>query len=68
MKIWRGTGIAAILTACFAMLMVCSCDETVQPPYSQVLTLRGSPYERGLQHGKALSGRIRSLYSTLMTN
>lgn len=68
MKIWRGTGIAAILTACFALLMVCSCDQTVQPQYSQVLTLRGSPYERGLQHGKALSGRIRSLYSTLMTN
>jgi hypothetical protein len=33
-----------------------------------VVVLRGSPYERGFQHGQQLAGPIRSLYTTLLTN
>lgn len=43
------------------------CDEATQPAYVQVATLRGSAYERGFQHGERFAGRIRSLYTTLLT-
>lgn len=32
------------------------------------MELRGAPYERGLQHGTQLRSKIRSFYTTLLTN
>lgn len=49
-------------------LLATACAETVQPPYVQTAVLRGSPYERGFQHGERFAGRIRSLYTTLLTH
>jgi hypothetical protein len=49
-------------------LTATACGETHPPAPVQVLVLRGTPYQRGLQHGQALGARIRSLYTTLLTN
>lgn len=46
-----------------------ACGETAEEPWhATVVHLRGSPYERGMQHGKRFSNRIRSLYAGLLTN
>lgn len=44
------------------------CDAATPPPTREFLELRGTPYERGLQHGTALRSKIRSFYTTLLTN
>ena len=44
------------------------CSAAVQPPVRQLVKLKGSPYDRGLQHGQQLSSRIRSFYTTLLTS
>jgi hypothetical protein len=49
-------------------LMVSACQPTRQPPYVQTAVLRGSDYDRGFQHGQQFAGRIRSLYTTLLTH
>ncbi len=48
-------------------LMTATCGDAVPPPYVQTAVLRGSPYERGFQHGQRFPGRIRSLYAMLLT-
>lgn len=65
-----GRNAGRVLTAAglILVLLVAGCAETVQPPYVQTAVLRGTPYERGFQHGQRFAGRIRSLYTTLLTH
>ncbi len=44
-----------------------NCSKPTPPPTRQLVELRGSPYERGLQHGTQLRSEIRSFYTTLLT-
>jgi hypothetical protein len=55
-----------VLTLLLAALLP-ACQEAKRPPNVRVVTLSGGPYERGLQHGQALSAHIRSLYTKLLT-
>jgi hypothetical protein len=59
---------ALVAIGCAGALGLASCGEVEQPAYVQTLILKGSPYERGFLHGQQLAGRIRSLYTTLLTN
>ena len=47
-------------------LVSLGCDVAVAPPTLRKLDLVGTPYQRGVQHGKALSSEIRSFYSTML--
>lgn len=44
------------------------CQPLQKPPTREVIELRGTPYERGLQHGTLLKSKIRSFYTTLLSN
>ncbi len=58
---------ALLLTALLASL--CSgCGEATPPATMSVATLRGSPYERGFQHGQRFASQIRSFYTGLLTS
>ncbi len=39
-----------------------------KPATRELVELRGAPYDRGLQHGTQLRSKIRSFYTTLLTN
>ncbi len=54
----------AALVGCVAILAGCYTSQP--PPRLRKLELSGTPYQRGLQHGKALSSEIRSFYSTML--
>lgn len=54
--------------AALLVLSLLACAPATQPPTREVLELTGTPYERGLQHGTALRSKIRSFYTTLLTN
>jgi hypothetical protein len=61
----RRTSIA--LLACgFLALAAPACQEAAAPPNAHVIVLRGTPYERGLQHGRAFGSDIRELYTRLL--
>jgi hypothetical protein len=51
-----------------ALCFVFSCAPATPPPTRETLVLTGTAYERGLQHGTQLRSKIRSFYTTLMTN
>ncbi|MBX5483924.1 MAG: hypothetical protein IRZ16_19040 [Myxococcaceae bacterium] len=48
-------------------LCALACAPAMPPPTREVLHLRGSAYERGLQHGQQLRSKVRSFYTTLLT-
>jgi hypothetical protein len=50
------------------VLLLLACGEAVPPPTVEIGVLSGSPYERGFQHGQQFSGKIQSLYATLLEN
>ncbi|MBI3179377.1 MAG: hypothetical protein HYZ27_06920, partial [Deltaproteobacteria bacterium] len=51
----------------FSVLVVLAgCGDVEAPPKLRVLELTGSPRERGLQHGRALSSEIKSFYTTML--
>ncbi|MBI2889817.1 MAG: hypothetical protein HYY13_03425 [Nitrospirae bacterium] len=50
-----------------AAALALSCEAAQQPPYTEVLVLEGTPYERGLQHGRILSSKIHSFFTQMMT-
>ncbi len=57
--------------SCLLALLVVSsssCQPATAPPTRDQLVLSGAPYERGLAHGTQLRSKIRSFYTTLMTN
>ena len=64
--VWLGLFVAILLMALFP-LSACGPEEAHQPPYYEVVELRGSPYERGVQHGRHFASKIRSLYTQLLT-
>jgi len=43
------------------------CAPPEEPARAHVVVLRGSPYERGFQHGARFKAHIRSLYTRLLT-
>lgn len=49
------------------MLALPACEAAKPPPALRKLELTGTPYERGVQHGRALSSEIRSFYTTMLT-
>ncbi len=65
----REGAVLCLLVAMFlSLILICSCDESEEPPHAYVAVLEGSAYERGFQHGEMLSHRIKSLYATLLPN
>lgn len=46
--------------------LLASCHPAEPPPAYEVVELRGSPYQRGLQHGQRLRSKVRSLYTMLL--
>ncbi len=65
----RRPGLACIIT--FLLLYgaaMIGCAPADPPPPYEKMTLSGSPYERGLAHGKRFSSKIRSLYTQLLTS
>jgi hypothetical protein len=51
-----------------ALVALVACAPATPPSTREFLELRGTPYERGLQHGTQLRSKIRSFYATLLTN
>ncbi len=49
-----------------SVALLAGCYTSEPPPRLRKLDLSGTPYQRGLQHGKALSSEIRSFYSTML--
>jgi len=60
---WLTAGVLA------ASMGLCACSEqgTAEPPSYHVITVEGSPYERGFQHGRELAGEIRYFYTKFLT-
>ncbi len=50
------------------LLLFVACAPATQPPTRETIVVRGSAYDRGLQHGTQLRSKIRSFYTTLLTN
>ena len=50
------------------IVTVAACAPAEQPPYLEFAVLKGTPYERGVQHGERFSSKIRSLYTQMLTN
>jgi hypothetical protein len=49
-------------------IAVIACAPQRPPTTRETVTLTGAPYDRGLQHGTRLRSKIRSFYTTLLTN
>jgi hypothetical protein len=47
---------------------LCACTPFTKPPTRETIEVRGTPYDRGLQHGTQLRSKVRSFYTTLLTN
>ncbi|MFO0598516.1 MAG: hypothetical protein U0228_24635 [Myxococcaceae bacterium] len=56
----------SLLVLLLAPLM--ACQPLQKPPTREVVEVHGTPYERGLEHGTKLRSKIRSFYTTLLTN
>jgi hypothetical protein len=50
-----------------AALLV-ACGPSTKPPTRELVEVRGAPYDRGLSHGTQLRSKVRSFYTTLLTN
>ncbi len=51
----------------FAVLLAFGCTASEPPDPLPVLQLRGTPYQRGQQHGRAMASQIRSFYTTMLS-
>lgn len=49
-------------------MLLAACAPQQPPPTRETITLTGAPYDRGLAHGTQLRSKIRSFYTTLLTN
>ena len=58
----RWVGLVGV--AAFSLLVACAAEP---PPRYNVVTLSGTDYQRGFQHGQQMSSQIKSFYSTLLT-
>ena len=45
-----------------------ACGPLKKPPTREAIEVRGSAYDRGLSHGTQLRSKVRSFYTTLLTN
>ncbi|MBM4346027.1 MAG: hypothetical protein FJ100_21850 [Deltaproteobacteria bacterium] len=59
---WR----ARWTVACAGVGVLGGCYTAEPPPRLRKLELTGTPYQRGVQHGKTLSSEIRSFYTTML--
>lgn len=50
------------------MASLCACGPQTAPATRETITVAGAPYDRGLSHGTQLRSKIRSFYTTLLTN
>jgi len=67
----------AMIAPRFALLLVgllvgpaggpIGCEAAQEPSHVELLELTGTPYERGFQHGAAVSSKLRSLYTQLLS-
>lgn len=53
-----------VLATCASL----GCTPLQKPPTREVIELRGTPYDRGFQHGTQLKSKIHSFYTTLLSN
>lgn len=60
-------GLLAVLLLTFCLFPACSYDSAKPPANYKVIEVSGDPYERGLQHGRALAGNIRSFYRKFLS-
>lgn len=62
------SGVCPSVASALAWLLclATACTAIDPPPYREVVHLKGTPYERGLAHGKAMSSKIRSFYTTIL--
>ncbi len=58
----------ALLVLLLVLPLMQSCESSKKPDHVKVVVLEGDAYQRGYAHGKALSSRIRSLYTNLLPN
>ncbi|MDP1826821.1 MAG: hypothetical protein Q8L48_26350 [Archangium sp.] len=52
----------------FLAASLVACGPFTKPPTRELIEVRGTPYDRGLQHGTQLRSKVRSFYTTLLTN
>ncbi|MDP2276003.1 MAG: hypothetical protein Q8K32_34990 [Archangium sp.] len=52
----------------FLAIALVACGPFSKPPTRETIEVRGTPYERGLAHGTQLRSKVRSFYTTLLTN
>ncbi len=58
-----------VIAVSLSCALVSACAPPLErPPTREVVELRGTPRERGFQHGQALKSKIHSFYTTLLTN
>lgn len=55
-------------SSCALAVLVTGCAPQTPPATRETVTLTGSPYEQGLAHGTQLRSKVRSFYTTLLTN
>ena len=67
-SVGRAWLIVPILLATLLFSLGCDIQSAEQPPYTEQIVLRGTPYERGFQHGERFSSKIKSLYTMMLTN
>lgn len=58
----------ARVLALVAAVLLAACAPQQPPATRETITLSGAPYDRGLAHGTQLRSKIRSFYTTLLTN
>ena len=58
---------ASVLAVAACALAIVACNGAEPPARFEVLRLSGTPRERGLQHGRALSSKIKSFYTTMLS-
>jgi len=56
------------LTLLFTVPALTGCAPATEPECAHVAVFRGSPYERGFEHGERFSSHIRSIYTKLLTS
>ncbi len=54
------------MLAGLSLAVLPACSEVEAPPKLRILELKGTPRQRGLQHGRALSSEIKSFYTTML--
>lgn len=57
---------SAVSITVAAAVLFCGCETAEPPPHWEIVELRGTAYERGFEHGRRFSSKVRSLYTQLL--